>query len=57
MAHVEVVIRAFFTLGEAADASILSEGLEPVPSARQNLVCVGLVAHIPDDLVLGVSKA
>ena len=53
MSNVEHVVGAFFPFGETADPSFCAQGVEPVPSARDQLVGVRLVPHVPDDLVLG----
>ena len=47
------VVFAFAALGEAADAFVLTVGVETLASTGQNLVAVGLVSDVPHDLVLG----
>ncbi len=47
------VVLALGALEEPRDAAILPNRLEGLPATRQNLVDVGLVAHVPDREVLG----
>ncbi len=47
------VVRRFGTLREAGEAAVLADGPEAVAASREQLVRVALVAHVPDDLVLG----
>ena len=51
--HAKRVVFAFAALGEAADAFVLAVGVETLASPRQNLVAVGLVSDVPNDLVFG----
>ena len=48
----EVVVGALIALEEAGQAVVHAQGGEAVPAACQDLVRVGLVAHVPDDAVL-----
>lgn len=50
---VEDVVRAFLALGEPADAVFAPQGVEPVAAARDELVGIGLVPHVPDEPVPG----
>ena len=47
------VVRRLRTVGEAGETAVLADRAEPVAAASQQLVRVALVAHVPDDLVLG----
>ena len=51
VAGAEAVIFAFRPFGEAAEAAVLPESGEFVQPAGQQFVDIGLMAHIPDDLV------
>ncbi|GCD70756.1 hypothetical protein NBRC3280_3391 [Acetobacter pasteurianus NBRC 3280] len=46
------IVFAFRAAGKAGQATRLAQGADPVTSPGQNLVRVGLVAHIPDHLVI-----
>src|SRR6056300_1511204 len=48
---IKAVMRALCTLGKAAEAVQLPQGMEPFIASGQKLVCVRLVSDIPDDLV------
>src|SRR6185312_15545002 len=50
---VEGVVGAFVAHREAADAAVLAQGGEAVAAAGDDLMAVGLMAHIPDDFVGG----
>ena len=52
MRGTERVIGAFRPLRESAQPVLLPKRPDPVPAARQDLVGIALVAHIPDDPVL-----
>ena len=52
MGHVEGVIDAFFAAGKPRDAFILAKRMELVAPSRQDLVPVGLVSNVPNQLVL-----
>ncbi len=56
MAGVEGVVGALIALGKAAEAAELPQGLEAVPAPGEEFVGIGLMAHIPDDLVRGAVK-
>ena len=47
------IVRAFRAQGEAVQAVRLPDGAKPVFAVGENLVNVNLVAHIPDEFVLG----
>ena len=51
--HAKGVVGAFEDIGESADAVIFTIGHKGVAPAGQNLVPVGLMAHVPDELVVG----
>ena len=38
---------------EAAEASVGAYGVEPLAAACDDLVSIGLMAHVPDELVVG----
>jgi len=46
------VVFGFAAFGKARDAALLAQLGHAVAAARQNLVRVGLVAHVPDDAVM-----
>ncbi len=56
MAGVKGVVGALGALGKAADAVVLAQGVEAVLAPGEELMGIGLVAHVPDDLVLGGVK-
>ena len=47
------VVLAFVPLQKSGNAALLAQRLEAVETARQKLVYIGLVAHVPHDLVVG----
>ena len=47
------IVRALGARGEAAETAGLADGGEAIAAAGEELVRVGLVADVPDDLVLG----
>ena len=51
MAHPERVVRAFAAAGESADPSQRPHPAEFIPSAGQQFMRVGLMPHVPDNLV------
>jgi len=51
MADPEGVVLAFLALGERCHAVLLLDGVDLVAATGQDLVRVGLVAHVPDQLV------
>ena len=53
MAGAEGVVFALVALAEAGQASRLAERADAVAAPGQNLVGVGLVAHVPDQPVVG----
>ena len=50
------VVIAFGALGKARQAAQLAQRAHTVASPRQDLVRVGLVAHVPDQRSCGVLK-
>ena len=57
VAHAKGVVGALAPLGESREAFVLAVGVEVVATPCQNLVAIGLVPHIPNDLVLrGVER-
>ena len=56
MAGYESIIFALAGIGETAEATHLAIGVEPVATAREYLVHIGLVAHIPHQAVVGRVK-
>lgn len=52
MAGDEGIEGAFLPLGEAGQAIGLAQGMHTLPPAGEDLVGIGLVAHVPDDAVL-----
>src|SRR5439155_3888670 len=52
MARIKRVVHALLPLAEPAESAELPQGVEPLPPSRQQLVGVGLVARIPDNLIL-----
>ena len=53
VAGAERVVGALAALGEAAEAAALAQRRQPVAPAGQHLVGIGLVADVPDQLVVG----
>ncbi len=53
MAGIMYVVRALGSLREAAHAAVRPQGFEALAAAGEQLVDVGLMAHVPDDLVRG----
>ncbi len=51
MSRAERVMLALAAFAEAAQPAELADGLEPVATIGQNLVDVGLMAHVPNDPV------
>jgi len=51
VADVEDIIGALLPFREAADAALLTEGEETVRPSGDQFVGIGLMTHIPDDLV------
>ena len=56
MPGVKGVVAALTALGEAAETAVLPQGVKPVLAPGEQLVGVGLMPHIPDDLVPGAVK-
>ncbi len=53
MPHGEAVVRAFFRLREARDSVFAPQSGKPLQPVRKYLMGVALMAHVPDDLILG----
>ena len=53
MGRAERIIFALGALGEARQAAALAQRADPVAPAGQDLVRIGLVANVPDQLVGG----
>jgi len=53
VAHIKAVVGRFIPLGKPADAVLPAQGGKTVAPAGQQLVGIGLVPHVPDDLVVG----
>ncbi len=51
--HAEDVVGALLAPREAADPAASAQRVEPLAPSRDDLVGVGLMAHVPDDLVPG----
>ena len=51
VSRIKSVVRAFFPLGKTADTAVGPQRVKAIPSARNQFVGIGLVAHIPYDLV------
>src|SRR5579871_198217 len=51
MRRSEGIVNALGALGETGQASALPQCAYPAPPARQNLVRIGLMSDIPDELV------
>ena len=52
MARIECVARALRALGKTCHSPVGAQRIKPVLPAREKLVCIGLVADIPDDPVI-----
>ena len=53
MSYSKGIIYTFRRFGKSADSTIFSVGMKNIPSAGKDFVTVGLVTHIPDNLVIG----
>ena len=53
MSRIKAVAFAFLAFGETAHAAVLAQMLKALPPSGQKLVGIGLMAHVPDDLILG----
>ena len=51
MACIKSVIRTFLPLGKTAYATESAQGMETIPSGCDELMGIGLMAHIPYDLI------
>ena len=52
MARIEAVAVALLALGEPAHPSVFAQGIEAFPPSGQEFMGIGLMSHIPYDLVL-----
>ncbi|MDT4868863.1 hypothetical protein FQZ97_1038520 [compost metagenome] len=53
MRRAEGVVFAFLAARKTADAALLAQAVHALAAAGEDLVRVGLVAHVPDQAVLG----
>ena len=53
VAHAEHVVLALFPPGEGVQAIFLANGVNALPSSGQDLVGIGLVAHVPHQPIEG----
>ncbi len=53
VAHAEGVVLTFAALGETAEALVQPVGVEQFTPSGEDLVPVGLVSHVPNELVVG----
>ena len=56
MTRAESVIFAFRAFGEAGKTAARAQGANAVATTGQNLVRIGLMSDVPDDLSAGVSN-
>ena len=52
VADAKRVVRALFSHREGGDSPCLSQRVHPLTTARQNLMRVGLVTYIPDQVIV-----
>ena len=52
MSRIKRITVTLFALRKSAHSAVFAKLIEPVLSAGQDLVRVGLMSHVPDDLVL-----
>ena len=52
MTDAKGIVGAFVPLGETSDTAFAPQGFHPGSTAGQNLVRIGLMAHIPDQAIL-----
>ena len=52
MSGIKSIIIAFLALGESAHAVKLSQAVKPILAPGQKLVGIGLMSHVPDNLIL-----
>ncbi len=53
MAGVQGVVGALAPLGKTADALELPQGPETLPAPGEEFMGIGLMSHVPDDLIPG----
>ena len=53
VSRIKAVAFAFLAFGETAHAAVLAQMLKALPPSGQKLVGIGLMPHVPDDLILG----
>ena len=51
MPDIKAVILTLIPLWEAADTALLPQGMKGVPPSGKELMGIGLMPHVPDDLV------
>ena len=51
MAHAKRVVFTFFARGKRRQTIFLFDGVQPIATAGQNFVWVGLMTHIPDNAI------
>ena len=56
MADAEGIVGRLKAVGEAGDAALLAQRRERIPASREDLMAVGLMADVPDELVCGEVK-
>ena len=52
MSYTESIVFAFSPFGKSTESTIFSVGMEIVSSSSKYLVAIGLVAYVPDQLVI-----
>ena len=53
MARIEGIVDALLAFGEPAQSPILSKRVKLFPTPGEQFMCIGLIARIPYDLILG----
>jgi len=56
MARAKRIVLAFGAAGKPLSPSFWAQGADAVAAAGKNLVRIGLMANVPDDAIMGVSK-
>ena len=51
MSSIKYIALAFFSLGKSAHSAVLSKGIKSFPAPGKKLMGIGLMSHIPDDLI------
>ena len=52
MSGIKAIALAFLSLGESTHSPEFAQFFKAFPSSGQELVCIRLMSHIPDDLIL-----